>query len=244
MPRPPTIYPSAARVRRSVEPPPATPGPIRTAKRAILAAIVVGGLWGFAASPYFRVEHIKVAQVDAATEAYIAAFVKLPAGATTLTYPLSWVARASEHCPLVATAVANRRLPRTILLTVRLREPMCAISETDGCLVIDTEGVAYRRCEERPATVPLALGISPPPAQFGDHIHPWYAWCIYALVHAGHEAGLNEDYVINLENHHLITLHTARRVECKIGEADNLERKMRLFSGIQADADQAGAQIA
>jgi len=241
--RTPTIYPSAARARRSAEPLPA-PGPIRTAKRAILAAIVIGGLWGFAASPYFRVERIKVAQVDSATEAYIAAFVKLPPDATTLTYPLSWVAGAAERCPLVAAAAATRRLPRTILLSVRLREPMCAISESGGCLVIDTQGAAFRRCEERPATVPLALGIAPPPAQFGDRIHPWYTWCLYSLVRAGQESGLNEDYVINLENLHAITLHTARRVECKIGEADNLERKMRLFSGILADAAGSGAQVA
>ena len=244
MSRPPTIYPSAARTRRSVEPPPPTPGPIRTAKRAILAAIVIGGLWGFAASPFFRVEHIKVAQVDAATEAYIAAFVKLPPDATTLTYPLSWVARAAARCPLVATATANRRLPRTILITVRLREPLCAVSDSAGCLVLDTQGMAFRHDEERPATIPLAVGITPPPAQFGDCIHPWYTWCLYSLVRAGRASGLNEDYVINVENRHLITLHTATRVECKFGEADNIERKMRLFSGILADAREAGAQVA
>jgi cell division septal protein FtsQ len=155
---------------------------------------------------------------------------------------LSHVAEAAERCPLVRSAVASRHLPRTIIVTPTLREPMCAVEGADGFTVLDMEGVAFGKYPQRPASVPLVRGVAPVPDKYGARVHLWYAGTLATCTSAMHRAGMGGDYAVDVTNHHLIAVYLPSGLECKIGEADSLAKKIALCARIIADLRQKGEQ--
>lgn len=119
-------------------------------------AIVAGAGWALLGSKFLVVRSVRVVGADRlVTQARVLAAAQVPADLPMLRVSAAQVARRVERIPQVASARVSRDWPDTVVITVRPRVPVFAVSGPGGYLLVDPAGVAVRAVARRPPAMPL-----------------------------------------------------------------------------------------
>jgi len=108
----------------------------------VAAALVVEALLIPFRSPRFAVREVELRGDPRVTE-LVAARMGLPANTSFLLAPTGLLERRAEGVPAVERAVAGRRLPNRLVVTVERREAVAVIRRAEEALLVNPEGVVF-----------------------------------------------------------------------------------------------------
>ncbi len=149
----------------------------------VLVGLVVGGGWRLHQSSWitktmerakweliaasarigFKVDEILVVGRDQTEQKNLLAAVQLVRGAPILAFDLKAARERVESLPWIKTAIVERMLPDTVLLSIRERKPMALWQHKGVFALIDFDGeVILRRGLERFSDLILVVGADAP----------------------------------------------------------------------------------
>ncbi|SDJ14823.1 cell division protein FtsQ [Frankineae bacterium MT45] len=132
---------------------------------AVLVAVLV---WVLAFSSLLGAKHIQVNGTSVLTKQAVTTAAGIGTGAPLLRLDTEAVARRIEQLPDVASATVNTRLPGTVTITVREREPVGFVVSGDGFMLVDKTGRQFRAVTAAPAGLPkFVIPSAPSNAQPG-----------------------------------------------------------------------------
>lgn len=132
----------------------------RRLRRALLAflagALAAGVGWLLYLSPVLTVQTVAVSGVPAGDVAAIRDLAAVPADTPLARVDTGAVADRIASRPSVAHVSVARSYPRTLTVSITLRQPVLAIEQSDGTLdLVDIEGVDYDTVARAPSDVPV-----------------------------------------------------------------------------------------
>lgn len=133
----------------------------RPRSAAMIAAALAAGLYGLAASPVFSVQEVAVRGVDDAVARRIAARLAWRRGTNLLAVEARDVAAAAADEPRVLEARLVRRLPTTLEVEVRPREPVAQVAVGERFWEVDRQGLVLG-VASRPGALPVVTGAVQP----------------------------------------------------------------------------------
>lgn len=149
----------------------------------LLVALAIGGGWRLQQSSWisntverakweliavsarigFKVDEILVVGRDQTAQKDLLAAVQLTRGAPILAFDLNAARKRVESLPWIKTAVIERMLPDTVLLSIRERKPMALWQHKGVFALIDSDGeVILRRGLEQFSDLLLVVGADAP----------------------------------------------------------------------------------
>jgi len=190
--------------------------------------------------PFFAVQHVRVLAKSASVAHEVADSIQVPPGANTLFTPVDNIVRAALDCPRVKQVRISRKLPGTLIVTLLERQPVAAMQSGRDYVLVDEEGVALIRCQQRPDNLPILVGlvdkIDRPGQRLDKQQQIILAECVAAAAEVGNPGWLEVDFSNPFE----IACYTPEGVQGKLGTADNLRRKILLFAAIYRELKTQG----
>ncbi|GAA1433974.1 FtsQ-type POTRA domain-containing protein [Microlunatus lacustris] len=125
----------------------------RLVRAGVAAAVVVlvGVLvWLVTASSVLAVREVTVTGQRELTEGRVRDAAAVPLGVPLARLDLDAIARRAGSLPQVAAATAERRWPHAVEVAVVEREPLLAIRQPGGFVLVDARGVAYETRAQAP----------------------------------------------------------------------------------------------
>lgn len=137
----------------------------RAALAALAAlAIVAGAGWALLGSKLLLVRSVRVVGADRLVpSARVLAAAGIRVGLPMIRVSAGAVARRVEQIPQVAVAQVSRDWPSTVVITVRPRVPVFAVSAPGGYQLVDPSGVTVREVARRPPSMPVLTAPSAGP---------------------------------------------------------------------------------
>jgi len=147
--------------RRTSQRRPGGPGRSRVGWKAVFfglaaIAIVAGVAWALLGSKLLIVKSVRVTgTASMVSQAQVLQAAQVPAGLPLIRVNTSAVAHRVSGITQVQSAQVSRAWPSTIVISVRLRTPVFAVSVPGGYALVDAFGVDLRHAERRPPGLPL-----------------------------------------------------------------------------------------
>ncbi|MGI3779854.1 MAG: cell division protein FtsQ/DivIB [Janthinobacterium lividum] len=125
--------------------------------RAVLALVLVvlvgAAVWLVYFSTVLDTRAVTVLGTRELTPEQITAVAAVPLGQPLSRQHLDAIARRATSLPQVSAAQVTREWPHTVRVTVTEREPLLAVAQPGGFLVVDKAGVVFAARTERPSGV-------------------------------------------------------------------------------------------
>lgn len=133
----------------------------------LAAAATVTAGWLVLGSGVLAVRSVVVTGAQRLSAAEVRAAAGVPVGSALATVDTGTVARRVAALPPVASVRVDRRWPGTLVVAVRERQPVAALTTGDAVVLLDGSAVAFATVPSRPAGVlPLRVpGPVPGPGQ-------------------------------------------------------------------------------
>lgn len=127
----------------------------------VMAAATVLGIYGLAASPLFSVQSVVVAGLEGPAADRLAARLAWQRGRNLLEVEEGDVRQARTGEVRILDARLVRRLPSTLEVRVRAREPVAQVALGEGFWEVDRHGLVLGPAE-RPGSLPVITGAIAP----------------------------------------------------------------------------------
>ncbi|MBO8142741.1 MAG: FtsQ-type POTRA domain-containing protein [Firmicutes bacterium] len=134
--------------------------PVR-AGAALLALLVVLGLYALLQSPYFAVTEVQVVGVERLDPSALAEITQVRPGDNLLEIDMQAVARRVAAHPRVRLAEVNRLLPGTLVIRVAEHVPVAVVMGSDGAAGLTRDGQSVPLLPGEQDRLPV-LGDVPP----------------------------------------------------------------------------------
>lgn len=206
-------------------------------------AAAVGLLVGLGFSPLLAVHRVIVRAADPSLATEVKRQVKVPAGASSLFFPLHRITTQVATCYRVEKSTVYRASPHILVVEVTARAPFAVLDDGVGGTLVSREGILLQRVNQPPPELPLLAGLTIARAPLGARIQPErWRWARELLMGAT-KAGLRQGLRADLGDLHVITMLTSDGVECTLGNVNNLTRKVtivgRLLEQLRAEGTTA-----
>jgi cell division protein FtsQ len=153
-PTPPGLQPD---LRRELDRRRSTRRRLLAGAAAVLGLLVVGVLvWLVAASSVLAARQVTVTGQRELTPAQVRDVAAVPLGVPLARQDVDAITRRVAALPQVASTTVERRWPHTVAVAVVEREPVLAIRQPEGFVLVDERGVAFETEDEVPDGVLLA----------------------------------------------------------------------------------------
>jgi len=127
----------------------------------LVLAILAGAGWALVGSSLLVVRHVEVTGNRLVTAAQVRQAARIRTGEPLASVDTAAAAQRVERLAPVLSATVRRSWPDAIVIAVRERTPVFAVTAAGGYRLIDSHGVTVRRATRKPASMPL---LSSPPA--------------------------------------------------------------------------------
>ncbi|QFG02102.1 cell division protein FtsQ/DivIB [Tepidiforma bonchosmolovskayae] len=141
---------------------------VLAASFALLAGLVVGGIWVYRA-PYFRVSTVEVVGTQRMSPGTVVSRAGI-LGESMLTADLAAVQRSIYELPLVAAVRVERDWPSTIRIVIEERRPWGTWEQAGVDYLIDREGVVLAVGERLEPGAPAIRSSEPGTRLVGDRV--------------------------------------------------------------------------
>ena len=148
--------------RPTTQPPSPTPGRTRKGLRraiivtAIVVVLLAASGWVVYGSSFLATDRVAVHGARQVSVDQVVAVTQVPLGRPLARQDVEAIARRATTLPAVRSATVERRWPHTLLVTVVERQPLLAVRQPGGFIIVDREGVAYESRVNRPARAVIA----------------------------------------------------------------------------------------
>lgn len=207
---------------------------------AMILAPVTGLLAGVGMSPALRIEHISISAPDASLAEEVRRSLQVPAEASVLFYPLNRISDQVKSCCRVSRVEIERRPPHELQVRVEARTPFVALNDGDGYTIVSRDGVClYRQAVPGPGLPQLTGLVAPRPALGSAIPSERMQWTVDLLTGAA-KAGLPRGVCYDLRSLHQITFAGPNGLQGRLGNVNNLARKMTIVGRIAQQLRQQG----
>jgi len=121
----------------------------------LVLAVLAGAGWLVGFSPILAVDRVEVRGAHRLTASSLRQAAAVPLGVPLARQDLAAIAGRVGSLPQIESAQVSRKWPNTIRIVVVERQPVLAVRQPEGFVLIDTRGVAF---EARPT---LPSGVLP-----------------------------------------------------------------------------------
>jgi cell division protein FtsQ len=200
--------------------------------RFAIAICWLASVFSFPTSTAFALREITVTGNRILPEAEIVRRSGLQLGRPLLAADTERAAAALLSIPLIRGATVRVAWPRRAVVTVTERSPVLALRWSGAVLVLDEEGVPFRRQDNPDGLVPLSIESAPPWARLGEPL-PYRRVRDVAAAFASLDGEARADVAsLELDAHGDLIVRLASGVTVRVGEPAELRRKLRLASEI------------
>lgn len=217
----------------------------RRGRKLVLLTSLLAFLAGLGSSSLFWILEVRVVAPDPGLAKAVAGVLKVPAGASSLFYPVVRLERQAARLPQVESVVVHREPPHHLVVIVSRRVPIAVLHDAQGLLLVGRDGVITHRLPPTAQAPPLPafVGIPVPDPQPGSRLPTdWVQW-IAETAEAATDAGLATRFHLDCSQRLDLRLR-ADGVEGFLGATDNLQRKVRLFAALLAELRRQGGDPA
>ena len=215
-----------------------------SAVQLLVLTSLVGFAYGLATSPYFAVREVSVDAPDSGLAKQALANLHLPAGASTLLYPVQRLARGLERCPQIKRAVVERDLPGRLIVRVWRRQPVAAAQSDGQWALLDEEGICVDTTAQLPVSLIQCYGLTQGPPAVGQRLAPEELELLSATLSGLRGQPITRGLVMDFSDPYLIQIHSPTGVLGKLGTREDLERKLALFVAIMQQLEEKEARPA
>ncbi|MBE6102335.1 MAG: FtsQ-type POTRA domain-containing protein [Selenomonas ruminantium] len=218
---------SQPRVRRS---------PRRIVKGLLFLVITCGVVALLVYSPIFTLQKLNVKGAVYLTEEDIAYIARIHRGQPLFDLETAEVTENLLKDLRIESAMVKRNLPYSLDINITERVPVATVASEYGYVDIDRQGkviAAYRSLRHVP--IPLITGITVRDIYIGDDINDDAVKKVLTLVQQIPLEALNQLSEINAANPESIVIYTAKAVQIRLGNLEDLERKARLIDDFLQD---------
>ena len=134
---------------------------VRAVLAVLLVALVATAVWLVYFSTVLDTRGVAVSGTRELTADQVTAAAAVPLGRPLARQQLDAVARRATSLPQVSAAEVTREWPHTVRVTVTEREPLLAVAQPGGFLVVDKAGVVFAA---RPTVPPGVVEVAADPA--------------------------------------------------------------------------------
>jgi len=212
--------------------------------RLVALIVVLSFLYGLASCPYFFIRQVRIDAPDTHLAEQALARVSVPAGASALLYPVQRIASTLEQCPQIRRARVERELPSSLVVHVWRREPIAAMQIGQQYALVDEQGVCVGTSPTWPESLIQVFGLLADPMAPGDRLSQRHLALLADILAAVPGRSLTRGLVMDFSDPHLIQIHSPSGVLGKLGDADNLKRKMMMFVTIMQQLEEKGKRPA
>lgn len=128
---------------------------LRAVLALVLAALVGTAVWLVYFSQVLDTRSVVVSGTRELTPDQVTAAAAVPLGRPLSRQQLDAIARRATSLPQVSAATVTRDWPHTVRVTVTEREPLLAVAQPGGFLIVDKAGVVFAAKPTLPAGVVL-----------------------------------------------------------------------------------------
>lgn len=191
----------------------------------LLAAFVLLG------SPLFEVREIVVTGNRQLPAAKIVELSGIVPGTNIFKQNLKEAQGRICTLPLVKEVVICRDFPSRIVINVRERQPLALLPTPGGFVQVDREGVCLQEGGVNDS-FPVITGFPVSPLAPGEVVRDERLRATLQVVDRFPETLLKELSEVHINGQGQLVLYTLEGVECRLGNASNLEQKLALLQQI------------
>ena len=133
---------------------------------SVMAVVALGGIgYAVARSPLFGADTVTVRGVRSIPAAAVRSVARVGVGTPLLFLDTGAVARRVESLPAVDRAIVTTKLPTTVIITIKERQPVAAVLGTGVApiAVVDRDGRVIAQVAVMPPGLPEVSGVGPVP---------------------------------------------------------------------------------
>lgn len=144
----------------------------------------------------------------------------------------------------IEEAKVFRRLPATVVISVRERQPLAYIASDYGFVQVDRKGVVLTALKNiKNFDVPIITGVSLGSMYVGDCVGQPAVTNVLVYLAALDEATLNQFSEVNIKASGELTVYTMRLFTIRLGHGERLQEKARLTADILRDIGDKKAAV-
>lgn len=204
--------------------------------RAMLPALAVVGIpavAGFLASDYFALRQVIVRSDDPEVAWQAASALEIAAGTNTVFCRPTAIAKQVIDCPRVLQATVDRDLPATLIVTVTKREPLFALEDASGYVLVDAAGILLLHSAVPRPGQPVVQGLATADYEVGGQLSSDCLNAVRACMAGAREGELGLDFTLDLRTRYDYKLQTPSGLLVKLGGPDNLLWKVTVAAEIE-----------
>lgn len=142
----------------------------RRLRNALLLLLVAEVAWLCLTSPLLNVTRVTVSGARIKSPRHVARIAGLDRPSNIFLAPTGKATRAVAALPEVESVRIERRLPRTLSIAVRERQPLASVMTNNGTWVVDRTGLVFRRVPAPLAGKPVLVASASGRAELGRHL--------------------------------------------------------------------------
>jgi len=207
----------------------------------ILVVLVTG--YVLLRSPLFEVNRILVRGNQFLSEDKIRSVAAIGTGLNIFQADLATAASNLKTVPMIKEARVSRALPSTIVITVTERIPLGLLPAGGGFIEVDGEGVYLQQAGPGVPGLPVITGLSfalPAPGQVVQAEGLKEALAVIGGLPGELVAGLSE---VHVEKDGQIIMYTADGIQCRFGQAAEIQEKGAVLSQLIVELRKQGARV-
>ena len=197
----------------------------------------------FSMSPFFEVEQVVIIGNKQASPIRLNVLSNIRIGQNIFTVDTAQVERWLMIEPLVESAQVERRLPRTVRITVTERQPAAVLATGLAFIQVDKSGLVLRRMHELDnLLMPILSGVSgfPPGVTPGSRIEGKEMEVALTVLNSLPQQEFNTIKEIDVTDSQKIKLYIEGGIEVRVGGLDDIAEKFLRARGIIYDAQLKG----
>jgi cell division protein FtsQ len=155
-------------------------------------------------------------------------------GPNLFSLPARKALRRIQGLSFVKEAALKRRLPGTLIIRLKEREPIAFARQKQGTVFFDREGIAFLRPGPIPGGIVEMQGLEVSPREMGRRITGTSAEALHKGLSALAQNPQLKAKTLVVNERGWITVHLVSGTELRLGPAEELEEKMRVIEEASA----------
>jgi len=194
-------------------------------------------------SPLFEVRRVNVQGNYLLNEENIRSVADISTGVNIFKLDMGVIRSGLKTIPMIKDVQVSRSLPSTVVITVKERIPLGILPAQDDFVKVDEEGVnLMTACIGTPG-LPVVTGVDvdvPPPGQVVQSERLKDALAVIGGLPGEIVANLSE---VHIDREDQIVLYTIEGIQCKFGQATEIQGKGVILSRLMQELYQQKAKV-
>lgn len=207
----------------------------------ILLILVAG--YVFFKSPLFDVQWVVVKGNQYLAEGDVCSAADIEIGVNIFKINLAVIGDRLKEVPMINDVRVSRALPATVLITVTERRPLGILPAGSGFVKVDQEGRILQTSGPGVPGIPLITGVKVDTLELGEIVQNDLLTDVLIMISGFPDEIIDNLSEVNIGPDYQIQAYTMDRIQCRLGEATDIEEKGIALAQILQELQKQGVIV-